>query len=126
MERFGYPDFMRATADELIDGQYQDRPHLRPILDAVITAVQTLGPVNFQARKGYVSLLTPKRTFAVVKASTKQRVDIGLRLDGEAPTGRLLDAASLGNETINLRLPLYPVNNSPRRLAGLGGGARPA
>src|SRR5438552_14668846 len=25
MERFGYPDFMTATADELIDGQYADR-----------------------------------------------------------------------------------------------------
>src|SRR5206468_6215576 len=27
MERFGYPDFLTATADELIDGQYADRPH---------------------------------------------------------------------------------------------------
>src|SRR5437879_13676636 len=25
MERFGYPDFLLATADELIDGQYADR-----------------------------------------------------------------------------------------------------
>lgn len=26
MERFGYPDFLRASGDELIDGQYADRP----------------------------------------------------------------------------------------------------
>src|SRR5439155_25204560 len=32
MERFGYPDFLLASADELIDGQYADRPELRPIL----------------------------------------------------------------------------------------------
>ena len=29
MERFGYPDFLLASADELIDGQYADRPELR-------------------------------------------------------------------------------------------------
>jgi hypothetical protein len=28
----GYPDFMTAESDELIDGQYADRPQLRPIL----------------------------------------------------------------------------------------------
>src|SRR5437016_11228907 len=38
MERFGYPDFLVATADELIDGQYSDRPQLRPIFDALIDA----------------------------------------------------------------------------------------
>src|SRR5437879_4976111 len=31
MERFGYPDFMTASAEELIHGQYADRPQLRPI-----------------------------------------------------------------------------------------------
>src|SRR6185436_2580840 len=35
-ERFGYPDFFLASADELIDGQYADRPHLRPIYDAIV------------------------------------------------------------------------------------------
>src|SRR5215212_9489410 len=34
MERFGYPDFLLASADELIQGQYADRPQLRPIFDA--------------------------------------------------------------------------------------------
>src|SRR5437764_6416366 len=38
-ETFGYPDFLLATAGELVDGQYEDRPHLRPILDAVVAAV---------------------------------------------------------------------------------------
>src|SRR5262249_12507377 len=28
MERFGYPDFLLASADELIQGQYADRPQL--------------------------------------------------------------------------------------------------
>ena len=33
MERFGYPDFFLASADELVEGQYVDRPHLRPIFN---------------------------------------------------------------------------------------------
>src|SRR5436309_9677781 len=66
MERFGYPDFLTATADELIDGQYADRPHLRPIFDAVVKAAVGLGEVTIQARKTYVSLVSPRRTFARV------------------------------------------------------------
>ena len=32
MECFGYPDFLLASADKLIDDQFADRPHLRPTL----------------------------------------------------------------------------------------------
>ncbi len=89
MERFGYPDFFLATADELILGQYADRPQLRPIFDAIIDAAAGLGGVVVQARKTYVSLLTPRRTFARVQPTTKGRVDLGLRLEKQKSTGRL-------------------------------------
>lgn len=89
MERFGYPNFFRASGEELIDGQYADRPQLRPIFDAIITAAAALGNVVIQARKTYVSLVTPRRTFARVQPTTKTRVDLGLRLDGQKPFGRL-------------------------------------
>ena len=88
-ERFGYPDFMLASADELIQGQYADRPQLRQILDAIIAAASGLGPVTIQARKTYVSLVSSRRTFARVKPTTKDRVDLGLRLRGIQPGGRL-------------------------------------
>jgi hypothetical protein len=106
MDRFGYPDFMLASADELIDGQYVDRPQLRPILDEVLLRAAEVGEVDVQARKTWVSLVTPKRTFALVRASTRDRVDIGLRLPGATPGGRLLPAAGLGNDYINVRLAL--------------------
>src|SRR5262245_42538021 len=48
MERFGYPDFLLASADELIQGQYADRPQLRPIFDAIIDAAAGLGEVIVQ------------------------------------------------------------------------------
>jgi len=91
-------------ADELIAGQYADRPQLRPVLDAVLAALPAVGPATVQARKTLVSLVTPRRTFAVVQAVTKSRVDLGLRLDYERPGGRLLPARDLGAATV--RIPL--------------------
>jgi hypothetical protein len=102
MERFGYPDFLLASADELVEGQYEDRPHLRPILDAIIDAAAGLGEVTIQARKTYVSIVSPRRTFARVQATTKNRVDLGLRLDGQKPGGRL--QPSKIHETMRLQI----------------------
>ena len=36
--RFGYPDSVTATADQLVDAQYAGRHHLRPIYDAILDA----------------------------------------------------------------------------------------
>jgi len=89
MERFGYPDFLLASAGDLVEGQYVDRPQLRAIYDAILEAAAGLGEVIVQTRKTYVSLLTPRRTFARVQPTTKNRVDLGLRLEGQKPGGRL-------------------------------------
>ncbi len=104
MERFGYPDFLLASAGDLIEGQYRDRPHLRPILDAILESASGLGPVTVQARKTYVSLVSPRRTFARVQPTTKQRVDLGLRLAGFKPGGRLLPSKI--QETMPLQIGL--------------------
>jgi hypothetical protein len=88
-EQLGYPDFMTATADSLVDGQYADRPALRPIYDAILEAALGVGEVTIQTRKTYVSLLTPRRTFGRIQATTRKRVDVGLRLTGAAAEGRL-------------------------------------
>jgi hypothetical protein len=110
-ETFGYPDFLTASADELLDAQYADRPDLRPVFDAVIAAVSAFEGAEAQARKTYVSLLTPRRTFGIVQASTKKRVDVGLRLENVEPAGRLLLAKSLGNDMITRRLALASVDD---------------
>lgn len=104
MERFGYPDFILAQADELIDRQYADRQHLRPIYDAVIAASTAMGEVAVQARKTYVSLVSPRRTFARVQAPSRARVDVGLRIDGQEPVGRLLPSTI--HHTMRLRIGL--------------------
>src|SRR5215469_2774093 len=73
MERFGYPDFLLASADELIEAQYTDRQALRPILDAIVALASSFGEVEVHARKTYASLFTPRRAFAAVRPTTKAR-----------------------------------------------------
>lgn len=89
MERFGYPDFLTTSADELVDAQYSKRPHLRPIFNALVAAAVSFGEVIVQARKTYVSLVSPRRTFARIQASSKDHVDLALRLTGLKARGRL-------------------------------------
>jgi hypothetical protein len=104
MERFGYPAFVTASAGQLIDAQYADRQQLRPIYDAIERAANGFGELIVQARKTYVSLVTPRRTFARVQPTTRTRVDLGLRLEGQRPTGRL--QPSTIHETMNLQIGL--------------------
>src|SRR5262249_44745387 len=97
-------DVLTAEANELIAGQYSDRPQLRPVFDALLAALPVVGPATVEARKTMVSFLTPRRTFAVVQPTTKTPVDLGRRLDPERPGGRLLVARDLGAATV--RIPL--------------------
>jgi hypothetical protein len=105
-ETFGYPDFLLTSADELLEAQYDDRRGLRPVCDAPLAVAAALGHVSVQVRKTYVSLRMPRRTFAVVQASTKRRVDLGLRVSDVAPGGRLAPAKGVGNDAITVRIPL--------------------
>jgi Family of unknown function (DUF5990)/Domain of unknown function (DUF5655) len=103
-------DYLAADGDDdpdaLIDGQYADRPQLRPVLDAVLAELPGLGPVTVQARKTLVTLFTPRRAFAAVRAMTRDRVDLGLRLAGAGPGGRLLAAGNVGGGGVTVRVAL--------------------
>jgi Domain of unknown function (DUF5655) len=102
---------MTAGADDLIGRQYVDRAHLRPILDATLAALPGIGEVAVQARKTYVSLVSKRRTFAVVQATTRKRVDLGLRLVKQPPGGRLKSANGVGNASMTVCLPLPAVTD---------------
>jgi hypothetical protein len=107
MERFGYPDYLQATADELVDGQYADRPELRSILDAVLALLPGVGEVEVQTRKTYVALLAPKRTMGAVQPTTKKRVDLGLRLAKDQElVERLERVVSFGQSSVTHRIGL--------------------
>jgi Domain of unknown function (DUF5655) len=114
METFGYPDYVQASAGELIDQQYADRPHLKPICEAIIAASTALGNVTIQARKTFVSLLTPRRTFARVQPTTKTRLDLGLRLESRKAGGRL--ERSRIHETMPLQVSLHTLDDLDDRV----------
>ena len=61
---------------------------------------------EIQARQGYVTLLTPRRTFASVEATTKSRVDLGLRLPDQSAAGRLEAARSMRQSAVTHRIGL--------------------
>jgi hypothetical protein len=124
-ERFGWPDYLTASAEQLVDGQYADRSALRPIFERLLEAAAAVGDVEVQARKTYVSLVTPRRTFARIQATTRTRVDLALRLDGHAAGGRLAaskihescpvhisftDAAEVDDEALELLRRAYDEN----------------
>jgi hypothetical protein len=90
METFGYPAFLTTPADELVNDQYSDREHLHTIYNAIIEAATNLGAVTIQARKTYVSLLTPRRTFARIQPTTRNRIDLALRLENPGDIRRLV------------------------------------
>jgi Domain of unknown function (DUF5655) len=103
MERFGYPDFLTATAEELIARQYEGRSHLRTIYDAIIDAARECGAIIIQARKTYVSLVAPRRTFARIKP-VRNQVDLGLRLKKCEPIGRIEPARIHHTMTVQIGL----------------------
>ncbi|MEO6349471.1 MAG: DUF5655 domain-containing protein [Candidatus Limnocylindrales bacterium] len=119
MERFGYPDYLQATASELIDGQYADRLELRPILETVLALLPAVGEVEVQARKTYVALLTPKRTFAAVQPTTKKRVDLGLRLSADVPANDRLELAPrFGQSSVTHKIRLSRADDVDEWVAG--------
>jgi Family of unknown function (DUF5990)/Domain of unknown function (DUF5655) len=103
-------DYLVADGDDdpdaLIERQYADRPQLRPILDAALAVLPGLGPVTVQPRRTLVTLFTPRRAFAAIRATTRNRVDLGLRLDGAGPGGRLLAAGNVGGGGVTVRVAL--------------------
>jgi hypothetical protein len=103
-------DYLVADGDDdpdaLIESQYADRPHLRPVLDAALAVLPGLGPVTVRPRRTLVTLFTPRRAFAAIRATTRNRVDLGLRLDGTGPGGRLLAAGNVGGGGVTVRVAL--------------------
>lgn len=75
---------------DLVSAQYEGaKAGLRPIYDTVLETVSAFGPdVEIAPKKTYVSLRRNKQ-FAIVQASTRDRVDLGLNLKGVEATERL-------------------------------------
>lgn len=89
---------------DLVAAQYQGpKAGLKPIYDDLVKAVKSFGKdVEIAPKKTYVSLRRSKQ-FALIQASTKDRVDVGINLKGTAPSGRL-EASGSFNAMVSHRV----------------------
>ena len=79
---------------------------LRPVYEALVASVRALGDdVEVLPRETYVTFARGNQ-FAIAKPGAG-RVDVGLRLLGVEPAGRLADAGSFGSGSITHKLSLH-------------------
>jgi len=106
-ELTGGPSFTKSPED-LVEAQYAGpKAELRPIYEKLLQAARKLGKdVRVEPCTGYVPLIR-KNQFAVIRASTKTRVDLGLALGDAEPEGRLATGKVQGtSERITHRIAL--------------------
>jgi hypothetical protein len=100
---------LQRDAAALVAAQYAARPALRPIYDAIVAMAGRLDDVTLQARKTYVSLVSPRRTFARLQASSRDRLDLGLRFATPPESSRLLPSNI--HETMRFRVALTRIED---------------
>ena len=107
-----------AAGDDLVGEMFAgDRAALRPTFDALMQAITAFGSDIEQApKKGYLSLRR-KTQFATLHPSTKSRFDVGLKLKGVPPAGRL-EAAGSWNAMVTHRVRLEGVHQVDAELIG--------
>jgi len=86
-----------GSGDDLVTAQYSGaRAGIKPIYDAIIRQVQAFGDdVEIAPKKTYVSLRRA-RQFALLQPAAS-RMDVGIKLQGEAPTERLEASGSFNS-----------------------------
>ncbi len=106
------------SANDLVDAQYQGpKAELRPVYDALIKMVGTFGKdVEVSPKKTYVSLRRNKQ-FALIQASTRTRVDVGINLKG-TPAGERLEASGSFNAMVSHRVRLNSKKEVNAQLKG--------
>jgi hypothetical protein len=106
------------TDDSLVEAQYTGpKDELRPIYDSIIKSVSKFGgELEVSPKKTYVSLRRSKQ-FAIIQASTKTRVDVGINLKGIAPTERL-EASGSFNSMVSHRVRLSEAKDVDVELVG--------
>jgi hypothetical protein len=96
--------------DALVDGQYSGaKAGMRPVYDALAKAARGLGAdVEVMPRSSQITF-SRKKSFAVVRAATKDRIDVLLKLPGTAATARLAANSRAGasdpSHVVSLRAP---------------------
>ncbi len=107
-----------ALGDDLVGEMFGgDRAVLRPIFDKLLKAILAFGGDIEQApKKGYLSLRRSSQ-FAALHPSTTTRFDVGIKLKGTSPAGRL-EAAGSWNAMVTHRVRLASPTDVDKELIG--------
>lgn len=95
-----------APETDLVADQYsKGKEDLRPIYDQLVGEIQKFGnDVELAPKKAYVSIRR-KKQFALIQPSTKTRVDVGIKIKGKEPSGKL-EASGSWNSMVSHRVRL--------------------
>jgi predicted transport protein len=94
--KFRATDADSSDADDLIANQYTGKETLTPIFDKLHAAITNLGAdIEVAPKKSAVSFRV-KRQFALIQASTKKRIDLGLKLNDKSYSERLETSGPFG------------------------------
>jgi len=107
-----------AGGADLVSAMFAgDKAAMRPIFDAIMKEVRSFGgDIEESPKKGYMSLRRSTQ-FATLHPSTKSRFDVGLKLKGIAPSGRL-EAAGSWNAMVTHRVRLESAADVDKELIG--------
>jgi hypothetical protein len=90
---------------------------LRPLHDALLGQIRTLGAFDIAPKKGYLSLLRRKQ-FAMVQPSTASRIDLGLILPPATPASGRLESAAKFNPLFTHRVRIIAATDLDDELRG--------
>ncbi|MFN0111513.1 MAG: DUF4287 domain-containing protein [Blastocatellia bacterium] len=108
----------KAAADDPVAAQYAgEKAGLKPVYDALVSAVGKFGSdIEISPKKTYVSLRRNKQ-FALIQPTTKTRVDVGINLKGVAEAGRL-EASGSFNSMVSHRVRVESAKDVDKELIG--------
>ncbi|MCC2617830.1 DUF4287 domain-containing protein [Aestuariibacter halophilus] len=110
-------DSPAAEGEALIDAQFRGKENLRPLYRAVVDYLLQLGPdVELAPKKAYVSVRR-KTQFALLQPSTKTRLDVGIKLKGMPPDGKL-EASGSFNAMVTHRVRVTGIDDIDEALKG--------
>lgn len=84
------------TPVDLVKNQYQGKEDLIPIYEKLLSVVKGFGKdITISPKKASVSIIR-KKQFALIKPSTKTRIDLGLKIKDKQITDRLENSGPFG------------------------------
>lgn len=98
----------RQGSDEKVAAHFKgDKASWRKAYDTLIARVAKFGPdVTVAPTSSYISLLRDNKKFGIVQISAADRIDLGLKLKGVAPAGRL-ETAGKWNAMVTHRVRIH-------------------